>query len=110
MSHVCQSCGACCASFRVSFYWGEVADEDSGSGGTVPAALTEKVNEHMVCMRGTESSPVRCVAFSGTVGEAVKCNIYEYRSSTCREFMPATDACNRARARYGLPPIEMKDA
>jgi len=33
----CLSCGACCAAFRVSFYWREA---DGGeSGGAVPPAL-----------------------------------------------------------------------
>jgi uncharacterized protein len=105
MSHACQSCGACCAAFRVSFYWGEV---DEAPGGVVPVSFTEKVNDHMACMRGTESSPVRCMALAGKIGEAVKCNIYEWRPSTCREFMPGTDACNRARARYGLKLLPLE--
>ena len=33
----CESCGACCAQFRVSFYWSE---SDAHPGGRVPASLT----------------------------------------------------------------------
>ena len=33
----CMTCGACCAYFRVSFYWAEADD----AGGPVPSALTE---------------------------------------------------------------------
>lgn len=33
----CMTCGACCAYFRVSFYWAEASD----GGGTVPVHLTE---------------------------------------------------------------------
>jgi uncharacterized protein len=102
MRDPCQSCGACCAAFRVSFYWGET---DEAPGGTVPAALTEKINDHLTCMRGTESAPVRCVALAGEIGQDVKCNIYEFRSTTCREFMRGSDSCNDARARYGLAAI-----
>ena len=36
--NVCQPCGACCAHFRVSFYW---AEADDAPGGFVPAALTD---------------------------------------------------------------------
>lgn len=75
--------------------------------GTVPAAMTEQINSHMSCMRGTESTPIRCVALAGEIGVSVKCNIYEFRSSTCREFMPGTEDCNRARARYGLKEISV---
>lgn len=101
-NHPCLTCGACCAAFRVSFYW---AESDDAAGGPVPAELTMPVNSHLVCMRGTESQPVRCIALVGKVGERVSCGIYEHRSSTCREFAPASDNCARARAKYGLPPL-----
>jgi uncharacterized protein len=61
----CQTCGACCAGFRVSFYWGEV---DDTPGGIVPSHLTEKISPHLSCMKGTSSKPVRCVALEGEVG------------------------------------------
>lgn len=95
----CQSCGACCASFRVSFYWGEA---DDAPGGTVPAALTVKVNEQMRCMQGTQSHPVRCVALQGEVGSSVGCGIYAQRASTCRELLPGDSQCLRARQRHGV--------
>ena len=85
----CMSCGACCAYFRVSFYWAEADD----AGGSVPAQLTEPVTPFLRCMRGTN------------------CRIYEQRPSPCREFMmsgendEANEACDRARAYYGLPPL-----
>lgn len=80
---LCQSCGACCASYRVSFYW---AEADDAPGGTVPAHLTETVSPHLRCMKGTASKPVRCVALAGEVGKQVSCAIYGLRPSTCREF------------------------
>lgn len=104
----CQQCGACCASYRVSFYAGEM---DDMPGGRVPSHLVDKVNDVMACMRGTERQPVRCVALQGTIGESVGCAIYEFRSSTCRDFSPYSelgqgdDACADARRRHGLPPL-----
>ncbi len=104
----CQSCGACCASYRVSFPCHEV---DDLPGGSVPAALVEEIAPHVVCMRGTGSAPMRCVALRGTVGEAVFCAIYEFRSSACRDFAPLAalgrgdEACNEARRRHGLTPL-----
>lgn len=82
-ANICKSCGACCASFRVSFYWGEA---DDVPGGIVPAELTEAVSPHLRCMKGTAGKPVRCVALDGEVGKLVSCNIYSQRPSTCREF------------------------
>lgn len=102
MSDHCQSCGACCASFRVSFYW---AETDAHPLGTVPAAMTKKVNETYVCMQGTEIKPVRCVALQGQVGQSVGCSIYALRSSTCREFEAGSAVCNEARAKIGLAAI-----
>ncbi|MGN2398423.1 YkgJ family cysteine cluster protein, partial [Klebsiella quasipneumoniae] len=44
----CMTCGACCAYFRVSFYWAEADD----AGGLVPAALTEPLTPFLRCMSG----------------------------------------------------------
>ncbi|QEY13241.1 YkgJ family cysteine cluster protein [Cellvibrio sp. KY-YJ-3] len=103
----CLSCGACCAHFRVSFYWGEC----QSTGGLVPDELTVQISPHHACMKGTETNPARCTALTGDVGSAVSCSIYENRSSTCREFNildeegKPNEACTRARARHGLPPV-----
>ena len=102
MSDVCQACGACCAAFRVSFYW---AETDAHPHGTVPQALTIAVGPHHVAMRGSDIKPVRCTALSGTVGQHTGCSIYPQRSSTCRDFSAGTDHCNKARAMHGLPPV-----
>jgi Fe-S-cluster containining protein len=103
MSSFCQSCGACCAKFRVSFYWGET---DAHPGGTVPQRMVIPISPHLVAMRGTEHRPSRCAALEGEVGRQVGCSIYPLRSSTCREFEAGTPACNAARAHYGLAEIE----
>ncbi|MCP5161254.1 MAG: YkgJ family cysteine cluster protein [Hahellaceae bacterium] len=103
----CVSCGACCAFFRVSFHWSEQSD----GGGTVPDGLTSAINQHLSCMKGTESRPSRCVALIGSVGEQVRCSIYDLRSTTCREFQPSgygglhNPDCDRARASWGMPPL-----
>lgn len=82
-TNLCQSCGACCASYRVSFYW---AEADDAPGGIVPAHLTEPVSPHLRCMKGTAGKPVRCIALEGEVGKQVSCGIYSLRPTTCREF------------------------
>jgi Fe-S-cluster containining protein len=104
----CQSCGACCATYRVSFHCGEIDEEP---GGWVPSGLVDRVTAAMACMRGTERQPPRCVALRGTIGESVACAIYEHRPSACRDFAPLAalgrgdEACDDARRRHGLPPL-----
>ena len=103
MTSYCQTCGACCAAFRVSFYW---AETDVHPMGKVPAHLTQAINPHYVCMNGTEKKPVKCTALKGEVGQQVSCDIYENRSSTCREFSQGSAECNQARNMHGLPAVE----
>ncbi|MEN9657148.1 MAG: hypothetical protein RL571_613 [Pseudomonadota bacterium] len=99
----CQNCGACCAHFRVSFYWGET---DAAPQGNVPAALTIPISPHYVAMRGSTSKPCRCIALAGQVGESVSCEIYANRSSTCKEVMEGDEQCNKARMAHGMEKIE----
>ncbi|MCB1978400.1 MAG: YkgJ family cysteine cluster protein [Burkholderiaceae bacterium] len=98
--HPCLSCGACCASFRVDFSVVERSDH----GGTVPDGLTVDVTDSFCRMRGTDHSPPRCAALTGTVGQRAACAIYEWRPSPCREFAAGSDACERARMRRGMAP------
>jgi Fe-S-cluster containining protein len=104
----CLTCGICCSHYRVSFYQGETTDV----GGTVPVALTSKVNDFMACMTGTECGNGRCSALQGEIGVGgIGCAIYTNRPSVCREFpvwmddgTPNPD-CQRLRAGIGLPPL-----
>jgi len=104
----CLSCGACCAAFRVDFHCADLA---SSPGGCVPPALTVPVTATLMRMRGTDEAPPRCVALAGEVGQAVHCTIYAQRPGPCRDFAPyaplgiGDDGCDRARRRYGLPPL-----
>lgn len=108
----CLNCGACCAYFRVSFYWGECAS----AGGLVPDELVTQVGVNHVAMLGTEGRAPRCTALEGKVGEQVSCSIYHQRSSTCREFEASwvdgvhNEYCDKARAAAGLPPLEPEQA
>ncbi len=104
----CMQCGACCAYFRVSFYHGET----DSTGGVVPAEMTEKVNDFMACMKGTDQKSPRCINLQGEVGQCVACSAYAQRPSPCREFDQSwvsgvhNAACDRARAAHGLPPLK----
>jgi len=112
MDNPCQSCGACCAYFRVSFYWSEAVPE---LGGTVPPELTAPLNATRCAMAGTLHAPTRCVALEGQIGTAVACRIYPLRSSTCRELEPWDDdgqpneKCARARSHHQLEPLPSRE-
>ena len=95
----CLDCGACCASFRVSFYWSEA--EARG----LPAALTEQVNPWFSCMAGTNDARPHCIALSGNVGQSVGCTVYEMRPEPCREVQAGDEQCAKARARHGMTPL-----
>ena len=104
---VCRSCGACCASLRVTLPRCELESH----GGEVPDALTETYTPTTACMREHPEIPGRCIALEGKVGLAVNCSIYARRPAACREFAPLAilghgdEACNEARRRCGLPPL-----
>lgn len=105
----CQACGACCATYRVSF---SITEVDDTPGGRVPAGLVEPMTAGVACMRGTGAAPSRCIALHGRIGEAVACAIYEFRPDACREFAPLAalgrgdDACTEARQRHRLPALD----
>lgn len=95
----CRSCGACCASFRVSFYWAEAAVL------ALPDELVEQLSPWHACLAGSNSSAPRCRALQGEIGSRVRCTVYAQRPSPCRELQPGDDRCRRARQRHGLPPL-----
>ncbi|OKY75322.1 MAG: zinc/iron-chelating domain-containing protein [Desulfobulbaceae bacterium DB1] len=108
MINPCLDCGACCAFFRISFYWGE---SDSGNTEGVPTELTEKLNDFRMVMKGSNGAFPRCVALMGIVGKKVSCFIYAKRSSVCRDFQPSwlggvhNEGCDRARRHWGMLPL-----
>ena len=112
----CLTCGACCAFFRVSFYWGETTDNFEG---IVPAHLTEDITPFYRAMKGTNQKHPRCIALEGEIGQSVHCNIYEQRSTACRAFalefsedqviasLEDYERCTHARAQFNLPPVQV---
>lgn len=106
LASACLTCGACCASYRVSFYWGEAT---GAPGGYVPSELTESFHPHLLCMQGTNQQQPRCVALEGEIGVRVGCSIYTNRPSPCREFIAGDEGhnayCDKARANHGLLPL-----
>lgn len=110
-SNPCQSCGACCTHFRVSFYQGEL----DSNGGMVPADLVSPINSFMVAMKGTETGG-RCISLQGDIGKNnIGCGIYHNRSSSCRAFPvwmsdgTPNPKCQELRLKNGLPLIQPQE-
>jgi Fe-S-cluster containining protein len=101
---ICQQCGACCACFRVSFYWAEAPAQG------LPDAYVERLNAHLASMAGTNRPAPRCHALAGEIGAQVSCVVYPQRPSPCRELQPGDEKCNQARARHGLQPLAASES
>ncbi len=110
--HPCLTCGACCTQYRVAFHWME---SDDVTPGGVPAELTEKLDAHRLCMRGTHAPPIRCVALDAEIGVYSRCRIHPRRPSVCREvdasweYGRSSPQCDKARAAFGLPVLTVAD-
>jgi uncharacterized protein len=107
--NLCLSCGACCAHYRVSFYWAEADDVTRGG---VPVGLTERLGRDRLVMKGTNQSSPRCSALMGELGRSVDCSIYANRPQVCRNLLAswsagqADEKCDKARIAIGLAPLE----
>lgn len=108
----CVGCGACCAYYRASFYWGECV---SGRG-TVPDDTVVQISPHHVAMKGTEGSSPYCINLTGVIGENAFCSGYATRSSSCRDDFPASfengernERCDKARTKHGLRELTPAD-
>lgn len=108
----CLTCGACCAYFRVSFYWVEA---DDATPGGVPVHLTRKISEHRRAMISAGGEGHRCISLEGVVGREVMCAIHPGRPSPCRDFEASwvngvrNGRCDMARAFWGLRPLSPDD-
>lgn len=66
-------------------------------------------------MRGTDGKFPRCIALEGSIGQSVRCSIYERRASPCRNFQASwvdgqhNERCDKARAAHGLLPLQPPD-
>ncbi len=88
----CMTCGACCAYFRVSFYWAEADD----AGGLVPSALTEPLTPFLPPI-SARAAARPCLAISAMPFTALfmKTGLRRVANSPCpgkmaRKTMPAT--------------------
>ncbi|RZA13920.1 MAG: YkgJ family cysteine cluster protein, partial [Lysobacteraceae bacterium] len=106
--HPCMSCGACCATYRVSLHWSEA---EAALGGRVPVELTEPVRAHERAMLGTSRAQPRCIALEADIGRHSRCTIHARRPAACEQLAASHESgganpqCDRARLAHGLPPL-----
>jgi Fe-S-cluster containining protein len=110
----CLNCGACCAHFRVQFYWREANPADSPN--PVPAGMWEDLTADLRCMAGTNAKHrPSCAGLSGRIGVNAKCSIYSSRPTPCRAFTASwafgkrNERCDEARRAHGLRPLRPED-
>src|SRR5690606_11569945 len=102
----------CCTQYRVAFHWME-ADDCTPDG--VPSALTERLDAHRLCIRGTRSLPVHCIALDAEIGVRSRCTIHPRRPSVCREVEASWEngrpspQCDEARIAWGMAPLTAAD-
>lgn len=98
MSLPCLQCGACCATFRVSFHWVDAPVD-------LDATLIRPLGPQHLCMAGTDQPRPRCAALLGEIGRSTQCSAYAARPPACHEVQPGDPQCRRARAQHGLPAL-----
>jgi len=86
---ICQSCGACCATWPVIFLQPQ----------SVPMDKRSNPSSNIFIMNATN---LRCDCLSGEIGKETNCEIYENRSSVCSTFSIRSAKCNEARRNYNL--------
>lgn len=108
--HPCQKCGACCAAFRVAFYWREAQVSDHSPA--VPAGTWVELTERLRVMKGTQvKHRPKCESLQGRIGHNVSCSIYSERPSACRNFRASFEfgqhepRCDEARSKHGMKPL-----
>lgn len=110
----CVGCGACCAFFRVQFYWREANPGESEH--VVPEHHFEELDSQFRCMKGTNAKHhPKCVGLNGKIGKDAKCSIYLSRPTPCRRFEASYEygvhqpRCDEARRAHGLKPLRPED-
>lgn len=93
----CQTCGACCSYSRE---WPRFTTETDADVARIASELIDDDHWRLRCIGD------RCAALTGDVGVATACAIYAVRPEVCRACEPADDACQMARAKFGLPPAQ----
>lgn len=99
----CLTCGACCGAMicvavsptdetTAEHYWDITTAGERG-----------EITVDRYLRRSSET--LACANLSGTIGEAVGCQIYEQRPKMCHVFEAGSDKCHAIRRAYGIEPF-----
>ena len=97
----CQTCGACCTALPCV----DVKEIDSTPAENYWEIVIGGQDEIVVNRQlKRDLKTGNCLALEGSVGEFVKCGIYESRPDDCRKFEAGSDRCRALRRAYGIEP------
>ena len=106
MNNPCQSCGACCATFRVSFHRSQL---DSEVGGYVPETLADEETQSTCRMRGTDrSSRIEAAITNDGRVHGIRMNIRENVGAYLRAPEPSCVILIAPRRRHGASTMERR--
>ncbi len=97
----CDGCGACCRTFPIFVSIGDAERE--------PRIVSEgrRLPDHLEAPGWAFALfPLPFLAACPFLDGSNRCEIYESRPATCREFAAGSEQCQEARSRGGLPRLE----
>lgn len=97
---VCDSCGACCRTWRVL-----VSDEDAAREPRIAREGRELAAHVATPLWRFELFPLPFYEACCFLGSDDRCDIYETRPRVCRAFEAGGERCQAARAEQGLAPL-----
>ena len=121
MSNPCESCGLCCIYYPSNNPLGQWGDVRNNELDVVPRRLYKITRKPIVHeehrKKGIDKfirskpDPIwkkykRCIALEGVQTQEVKCNVYERRPQTCKDFPVGGFMCNMIREWGGLEKLD----
>jgi uncharacterized protein len=94
MTPDCQTCGACCCFDKEDETFIPISADEQKK---LPRRFQFRIIGRELQTMKKRSGHVACVALKGTVGEDVRCEMYNVRPSICEEFKVGSKACLKAR-------------
>ncbi len=101
----CKACGACCAPSYDDDRYVQISEKDYARLSS-PYRNLLVVSEHVPALRErimwlrskiNQDKDQVCACLVGTLGESVRCSIYEDRPGICRSFKAGSIYCKEAR-------------
>ena len=99
----CQSCGLCCCHPLTKADGVVTTDSEMTYYSTESVTYRwwhgEEITDTQTGFWMRRTSDEKCIALEGTLGQDVRCSIYDDRPSVCRQFEAGSEACIHLRGR-----------